>query len=137
MRFLIRLKSKDDKKIPINYQHALSSMVYKFMKEANPDLSSRLHHSRDFKYFNFSLLHSKNRIIDGNSILFPQDSTVIFNLSSPDSEILRSAVEGMFKTREIQLLGKISRWIRLSILIRLTFPFLLDSKPYLPFTSTL
>ncbi len=106
MRFLIRLKSKDNKKIPLNYQHALSSLIYRFMEEANEELSSRIHQSKGFKYFNFSLLNSEDRIIDGDEILFPKDSFVVFNLSSPDSELLRSAVEGMFKTEEINLLEK-------------------------------
>ena len=106
VRFLIFLKSLDDKKMPINYQHGLSSLVYRFIKEADDNLSSSLHHSRGFKQFTFSRLDSETKEIHGHEILFPKDSVVKFNLSSPNSEILRSAVEGMFIMKKVELLGK-------------------------------
>ena len=106
MRFLIRLESLDDIWIPINYQHALSSMIYHFIRNSDSDLSSKLHHSKDFKFFNFSRMESENKSIKQKTILFPKNDIAFFNISSPDSDILRSTVEGMFSEKEVELLGK-------------------------------
>jgi len=105
MRSLIHLLSDSPASIPINYQHALSSALYAFIKAANPDLSSSLHHSRDFKFFNFSNIKFPRAAIRGQEIQLRKGTHAMFNFSSPASDILEATVSGMLSTGKVLLLS--------------------------------
>ncbi len=105
MRSLIYLITEHDARIPINYQHALSSALYRFIKEANPDLSSSLHHSRDFKFFNFSNMKIPKKAIKGPEIELKKGTHVMFNFSSPSGDIPEATVAGMLSTGRMEILN--------------------------------
>jgi len=105
MRFIVRLRTTNDATIPINYQHALSSALYSFIKEANPDLSSSLHYSNDFKFFNFSNLKIPRNSIKGPVVHLKKGTSVMFNFSSPAADILEATVSGMLSTGKMGILG--------------------------------
>ncbi len=109
MRSLIHLISEDDAVIPINYQHALSSALYSFIRSANPDLSSSLHHSQDFKFFNFSMMKVPKPAIKGPEIHLKKGTHVMFNFSSPAGDILEATISGMLSKGAMEILG--SRFI--------------------------
>ena len=104
MRSLIHLISDDDAVIPINYQHALSSALYAFIKEANPDLSSSLHHSQDFKFFNFSNIKFPRAARKGPEVHLRKGTHVRFNFSSPASDILEATITGMLSKGKMEIL---------------------------------
>ena len=104
MRSLISLISDGDAVMPINYQHALSSALYGFIRDANPDLSSSLHHSQDFKFFNFSNLKIPRPALKGSEIQLRNGTHVLFNFSSPAGDILEATVTGMLSGGKMRLL---------------------------------
>jgi len=104
MRSLIHLIADDDAVIPINYQYALSSAIYNFIKEANPDLSSSLHHSGTFKFFNFSNIKLPKASIKGSEVHLRKGTHVRFNFSSPDGDILEATIAGMLSTGKMKIL---------------------------------
>ncbi len=102
MRAKVFLRAEKNAVIPVNYQHHLSSAIYYFIEENNPDLSSSLHHSRRFKFFNFSNLKIDRKKVEGEKIhIYP--GALLFNFSSPNSEILKATITGMLQTGEITI----------------------------------
>ena len=116
MKSRVYLRASNRGVFSINYQHALSSALYHFIEEANPDLSSELHHSGGFKFFNFSYLRVPRAAIKGASIELIPGAHASFHFSSPDSRILESTVSGMLSTGEFDLLGQRFEIERIEIL---------------------
>ena len=93
MRIKITLKSgKNNLKIPFNYNHILSSIIYKKIDDL--DLAYKLHASNSYKFFTFSQLYisSMKLIKDG---FLSKDGVVSFYISSPDEYLIRSLVNGL------------------------------------------
>ena len=73
--------------LPINYNHLLTSVIYRFLAESNPEYASFLHDEgygvdhRRFKLFTFSQLMAERRRITGDRIRF--GSTLTWLVSSP------------------------------------------------------
>ncbi len=106
MKSRVYMRASNRSEFSINYQHALSSALYHFIEEANPDLSSELHHSGSFKFFNFSYLRVPKAAIKGDRIELLPGSRASFYFSSVDSRILESTISGMLTTGELGLLGQ-------------------------------
>lgn len=87
---------------PFNYNHIITSMIYNNLVAAGIDLD--FHDSKDFKFFTFSnLIFSKFEVTkEGfNSI----DGTVNFQISSPDSKLLRKIINGFIKNNQVTING--------------------------------
>ena len=73
--------------LPINYNHLLTSVIYRFLAESNPEYASFLHDEgygvdqKRFKLFTFSQLMAERRRITGDRIRF--GSTLTWLVSSP------------------------------------------------------
>ena len=73
--------------LPINYNHILTSVIYRFLAESNPEYASFLHNEgygdeqRRFKLFTFSQLMAERRRVTGDRIHF--GSTLTWSVSSP------------------------------------------------------
>lgn len=73
--------------LPINYNHLLTSVIYRFLAESNPEYASFLHNEgygdeqRRFKLFTFSQLMAERRRVTGDRIRF--SSTLTWSISSP------------------------------------------------------
>lgn len=92
MRLQIFLKSKKDTfKIPFNYNHILSSIIYN--KIADLDLAFKLHNSKSFKFFTFSQIYipKRKRINDG---FLSKDGRFNFYISSPNDYLIKSLING-------------------------------------------
>ena len=76
MRLKINLKTKNNFKVPFNYNHILSSIIYN--KIADLDLAQELHTSNSFKFFNFSQINIKKRKIVEDGII-ARDGKFIFS----------------------------------------------------------
>lgn len=103
MRLKINLKAKKDFKIPFNYNHILSAIIYN--KIADMDLAQKLHSSNSFKFFNFSQINVPNRKIDKEGI-HSLDGNINFLLSSPDNTLLKNLVEGFVDDFEVKFLNE-------------------------------
>ena len=87
MRIQILADVGDGLTLPINYNHLLTGVIYRFLAESNPEYASFLHNEgygaepRRFKLFTFSQLMAERRRVMGTRIRF--DSTLTWFVSSP------------------------------------------------------
>ena len=78
--------------LPINYNHLLVSVIYRFLAESNPEFAHFLHEEgyhaaeKRFKLFTFSQLLAERRHITGEQIHFR--STLTWFVSSPIEQFL-------------------------------------------------
>lgn len=112
MRLKITLKGPKNLKIPFNYNHILSSIIYN--KIADLDLAYRLHSSNSFKFFTFSQLTVKNKEIIENYII-AKDGIISFYLSSPSDELIRNFTYGFIED-EVKFLNEELNVIKIEVL---------------------
>lgn len=78
--------------LPINYNHQLAGVIYRFLAQSNPEYASFLHNKgylaaqKRFKLFTFSQLMAGHRRITGINIHF--SSPLIWYISSPIERFL-------------------------------------------------
>ena len=102
MRLKILLKSEKGKlKIPFNYNHILSAIIYN--KIADLEFANKLHSSSSYKFFTFSQIniHKFKRIKDG---FLSQNGAIDFTISSPDEYLVKSLVEGFLNDLSIDFM---------------------------------
>ena len=99
MRLKINLKTKNNFKVPFNYNHILSSIIYN--KIVDLDLAHELHNSNSFKFFNFSQINIKKRKIVEDGII-ARDGKINFYLSSPNDILIKNLVNGFVNELEIK-----------------------------------
>ena len=87
MRIKILADVGDGITLPINYNHLLTGVIYRFLAESDPEYASFLHNQgygnepKRFKLFTFSQLMAERRRITGTQIHFR--STLTWFVSSP------------------------------------------------------
>lgn len=104
IRLRIVLKSKKGKlRIPFNYNHILSAIVYS--KIADIEFAEELHSSNSYKFFTFSQLniHKFKRIKSG---FLSQNGKIDFLISSPDDYLIKSLVEGFLNDLTVNFIGE-------------------------------
>ena len=99
MRLKINLKTKKNFKVPFNYNHIVSSIIYN--KIADLDLAYKLHTSNSFKFFNFSKLNIPQRQFINDGII-SKNGAINFYLSSPRDSLIKSLVDGFVDNLEIK-----------------------------------
>ena len=99
MRLKINLKSKNNFKVPFDYNHILSSIIYNKIQDL--DLAHELHTSNSFKYFNFSQLNIPNRKIVKDGII-AKNGKINFYLSSPNDLLIKNLVNGFVNDLEVK-----------------------------------
>lgn len=99
MRLKINLKAKNNFKVPFNYNHIVSSIIYN--KIIDLDLAHKLHASNTFKFFNFSQLNIPKRKITKDGIL-SKNGVINFYLSSPNDLLIKNIVSGFVDDLEIK-----------------------------------
>jgi CRISPR-associated endoribonuclease Cas6 len=103
MRLKISLKSDKSLFIPFNYNHIISSIIYK--KIADLEFASELHSSKTFKFFTFSNLNILQRKIVKNGII-SKNGSVNFQISSPNKYLIKNLVEGHLDDLTVNFKGK-------------------------------
>ena len=104
MRLKITLKSKKNRlKIPFNYNHIVSAIVYN--KIYDLELAQKIHSSQSYKFFTFSSLHIHKfrQVKDG---LLSQNGTIDFLISSPDDYLIKTLVEGFLEDQTVNFIGE-------------------------------
>ncbi|GAA5819258.1 MAG: CRISPR-associated endoribonuclease Cas6 [Methanobrevibacter sp. CfCl-M3] len=103
MRLKIYLKADKSLFIPFNYNHVISSIIYK--KIADLEFASELHSSKTFKFFTFSNLNIPKRKIVKNGII-SKNGSVNFQISSPNEYLIKNLVEGHLDDLTVNFKGK-------------------------------
>ena len=92
MRIQILADVGDGITLPVNYNHLLAGVIYRFLSESDPEYASFLHEEgyraaeKRFKLFTFSQLMAERRRITGDKIHFR--STLTWYVSSPVEHFL-------------------------------------------------
>lgn len=98
MRLEIILKGKNNFKVPFNYNHILSAIIYN--KIADLNFANELHSSKSFKFFTFSQIYIPKRRIVKDGIM-AKDGVISFYISSPNDFLIKSLVDGFLEDLEI------------------------------------
>ena len=98
MRLEIILKGKNNFKVPFNYNHILSAIIYN--KIADLNFANELHSSKSFKFFTFSQIYIPKRRIVKDGII-ARDGVISFYISSPNDFLIKSLVDGFLEDLEI------------------------------------
>lgn len=104
MRLKIILKSKKNKlKIPFNYNHIVSAIIYN--KIYDLEFAQKLHSSNSYKFFTFSNIHIHKfrQVKDG---FLSQNGTIDFLISSPDDYLIKTLVEGFLEDQTVKFIGE-------------------------------
>ncbi|SDA45181.1 CRISPR-associated endoribonuclease Cas6 [Methanobrevibacter millerae] len=99
MRLKIDLKAKNNFKVPFNYNHILSSIIYSKIKDSN--LADELHSLNSYKFFNFSQLDIPKRKVVNDGII-SRNGVISFYLSSPDDLLVENLVNGFVDDMEVR-----------------------------------
>ncbi len=92
MRIKILVDVGDELTLPVNYNHLLTGVIYRFLAESDPEYATFLHNEgylaaeKHFKLFTFSQLMAERRRITGDKIHFR--STLTWYISSPVERFL-------------------------------------------------
>ncbi len=89
--------------IPLNYNHAVSGLIYKTVAESSPAFAEELHErgftaeNRQFKLFTFSRVETKDAFVDRRTSRIVLNNPYIkLQVSSPVDEFLNNFVRGLF-----------------------------------------
>ncbi|HEX8142892.1 MAG TPA: CRISPR-associated endoribonuclease Cas6 [Pyrinomonadaceae bacterium] len=107
---LTLLASKQATLLPLNYNHAVASLIYDTLGSASTEFATRLHDEgfktggRSFKLFTFSRLAPRRSRLAGDRLLL-EDPTLSMQISSPVSEFVEHFVSGLFQRETFQIAG--------------------------------
>lgn len=104
IRLKIILKSKKNRlKVPFNYNHIVSAIIYN--KIYDLEYAQKLHSSGSYKFFTFSNIHIHKfrQLKDG---FLSQNGTIDFLISSPDDYLIRTLVEGFLEDQTVNFIGE-------------------------------
>jgi CRISPR-associated endoribonuclease Cas6 len=96
--------------LPLNYNHAVASLIYDTLGQASTDFAARLHDEgfsidgRRFKLFTFSRLTTGRGRVQGDRLLLV-DATIILQISSPVAEFVEHFVTGLFQSESFNIAG--------------------------------
>jgi len=96
--------------LPLNYNHAVASLIYDTLGQASLDFATRLHDEgfnadgRRFKLFTFSRLALRRSQVKEER-LWLEDPTVTLQISSPVAEFIEHFVTGLFQAETFNIAG--------------------------------
>ena len=106
MRIKITCDSGEGIRLPINYNYFLTGVIYRFLKESDPEYAHFLHQdgyeleSRRFKLFTFSQLMARRKIQD-DQIHFR--SPLTWHVSSSQEQFLENFAAALMQTGILQI----------------------------------
>ena len=102
MRLKLTFYSELNSKVPINYNHFLTSAVYNYLAKADKKYSSKLHNLNSYKFFTFSWLQIENKKIE-NDFIKILSNKILWYVSSPSKEFINTFANGLMKTGYLQV----------------------------------
>lgn len=117
MRFRLTLESNGQQEVPVNYQHLVSSWIYRVFGQADKEFSSWLHKrgyvfegKRRYKLFTFSHLYIPNVQLDKERQLLQVKSRHCFlTLSFRMEQAAEKFVTGLFRNQHLYLGNSLKR----------------------------
>lgn len=111
MRIRLMFQAKDQRaSIPLNYNYAVSSLIYKTIAESSPEFAQKLHEKgfmvgeKTFKLFTFSRIETKDAFVDFKSKrIFLNNPFIKLQVSSPIPEFLQNFVFGTFTQKSFRI----------------------------------
>ncbi|MCI0488013.1 MAG: CRISPR-associated endoribonuclease Cas6 [Blastocatellia bacterium] len=97
-------------RLPLNYNHAVASLIYGTLGNSSTDFAARLHDEgfnldgRSFKLFTFSRLNIRRSRLAGDHLLL-QDPKISFQISSPFGDFIEHFVAGLFASESFNIAG--------------------------------
>ncbi|MCQ6254768.1 CRISPR-associated endoribonuclease Cas6 [Methanocaldococcus sp.] len=110
MRMELELQTDNFTVIPYNHQYYLASAIYNKIHSANPKYAEKLHNYQKFKFFTFSLLQIRRRVIRKEGIETIDGKAYLY-ISSPKNEFIENFVEGLLEDGELRV-GKINFYVK-------------------------
>lgn len=114
MRLKITLNTEGTFRIPVNYNHPISSVIYKMLSESSPEYASWLHDrgfvtntGKPMKLFTFSRLFVNKSKVTGNILEGSGNASFIFS-SVGDEDISMHLVQGILSAQSIQIGNRIA-----------------------------
>ena len=110
MRIQILAEVGDGFTLPINYNHLLAGVIYRFLSESDPEYADFLHEEgyavaeKRFKLFTFSQLMAARRRVIGSHIQF--GSTLSWYVSSPVETFLSHFADTLLTEGRLWLAGR-------------------------------
>ena len=107
MRIKILADVAEGLTLPVNYNHLLTGVIYRFLTESDPEYASFLHNEgylaaeKHFKLFTFSQLMAERRRITGDKIYFR--STLTWYISSPVERFLSHFADTLLSEGRLSL----------------------------------
>jgi len=100
MRLQLKLLPVENGKLDFDYQYKLAGLVYKLLALGDEDLAAKYHKSTNFKFFTFSWLYGKHKVLeDGLEFTEP----VKWYVSSPVQEFVEAILAGALKKPELEI----------------------------------
>ncbi len=136
MQFILTLTSlQKETYVPFDYPYALSAVIYKKIADADQQYASFLHekgyaqneHSRHFKFFTFSNLQGKFKVVKEALQLQGQNLTLILACHMP--EFAGNLVQGIFADQQFTLAGRGAKGAFIISQIE-TLPLLFEEADY-------
>lgn len=111
MRIKLVFKAKDNNaSIPLNYNYAVSALIYKTIAESSPEFAHKLHEKgfvvgeKTFKLFTFSRIETKDAFVDFKlKRIFLNNPFIKLQVSSPIDEFLKNFVFGTFTKQTFRI----------------------------------
>lgn len=101
MRLRFSLIVEKPQIIPINYNYHLASLIYRRIEATDSDLSLSLHKPYVIKFFTFSKLMAKRKVLFGDQMKV--EGRLYFDFSSPRKEITAALVNGMLEKPNVKI----------------------------------
>ncbi len=110
MRIELELQTDNFTVIPYNHQYYLASAIYDKIHSANPIYAKRLHNYQKFKFFTFSLLQIKKRVIRKEGIETIDGKAYLY-ISSPKTDFIENFVAGLLEDGKLRV-GNVEFFVR-------------------------
>ncbi|MFQ5793564.1 MAG: CRISPR-associated endoribonuclease Cas6 [Candidatus Bipolaricaulia bacterium] len=111
MRIRVKLLApRPPVRLPLNYNHHLTSLIYWLLERSSRDYATFLHDegyrsgSKRFKLFTFSQLHFKRFKLDPPAIV-SLEREIEWQISSPIMEFVEHLAQGLLSQGEVQIAG--------------------------------
>ena len=102
MRVKLSFHNNSNSKIPLNYNHFLTSAVYSFLSKADKKYSTELHNLNSYKFFTFSWLQIPKKKVEGDILKILSDK-IFWYLSSPSKEFINIFANGLIKSGTLRI----------------------------------
>lgn len=111
MRIKLIFRANEERaSIPLNYNYAVSALIYKTIANSSPEFAQKLHENgfavgeKTFKLFTFSRIETKDAFVDFKSKrIFLNNPFIKLQVSSPIPDFLQNFVFGTFTQREFRI----------------------------------